>query len=58
MGKQFKKNKGTYLLGFRCRTSSSGAYLIHQSGTGLQVLPASLSPYLLQVIAGVTSPLP
>jgi hypothetical protein len=33
---------------FQSSTYGRGAYLTYQSGPGLQDLPASLSPYLLQ----------
>lgn len=45
-------------LGFRCRTNSWGAYLTHQSGPGLQVLPTTPSLYLLQSLVGTPHPLP
>jgi hypothetical protein len=39
-----------------CLASCEGTYLTYQSGPGLQVLSASLSPYLLQGMAGIPHP--
>jgi hypothetical protein len=39
-------------VGFQTGTGNHGAYLTYQIGPGLQVLPASLSPHLLQDTAG------
>lgn len=45
------------MLGFRPGTKNWYAYFTYERGSGLQVLPGSLSPYLLWVMARILWPL-
>lgn len=47
---------GILMLNFKPWTNNGGAYLTHQSGSVFEVLPASLSSYLLQDMTDLSSP--